>query len=113
MKTVHKDLNQVLDDVRLEAAKASEAHGPFNSDHEAYGVLLEELDELWEHVKMKRPMRNREAMYREAVQVAAVAARFARRVAALGVRSLADDDRAGRVDGRHLDGGEALPRKVA
>lgn len=91
MKTVHKDLNQVLDDVRLEAAKASEAHGPFNSDHEAYGVLLEELDELWEHVKMKRPMRNREAMY----------------------RSLADDDRAGRVDGRHLDGGEALPRKVA
>ena len=46
-----------------------------NSAHEGYAVLLEEVDELWDHVKTKR--RDISAMRKEAIQVAAVAVRFA------------------------------------
>lgn len=49
--------------------------GPFASDHEAYGVLLEEVDELWDEIKKKYPCRDR--IRAEAIQVAAVAIRLA------------------------------------
>lgn len=48
-----------------------------NSAHEAYGVLLEEVDELWDHVKTKQKNRDLAAMQKEAIQVAAMAIRFA------------------------------------
>lgn len=48
-----------------------------NSAHEGYAVLLEELDELWEHVKTKQKNRDLHAMKREAIQIAAMAMRFA------------------------------------
>jgi NTP pyrophosphatase (non-canonical NTP hydrolase) len=30
-------------------------HPPFHSHHETYGVLLEEVDEYFEHVRERRP----------------------------------------------------------
>lgn len=30
-------------------------HPPFHSHHEAYGVLLEEVDEYFEHVRERKP----------------------------------------------------------
>lgn len=47
-----------------------------SSAHEAYGVLLEEVDELWDHVKTKQSKRDLDAMRKEAIQVAAMAIRF-------------------------------------
>ena len=52
----------------------------FNSAHEGYAVLAEEVDELWVHVKTNQKRRDLEAMRKEAIQVAAVAIRFARGV---------------------------------
>lgn len=49
----------------------------FNSAHEGYAVLLEEVDELWDHVKTNQKRRNHEAMRKECVQIAAMAMRFA------------------------------------
>lgn len=70
--------------IALEAAaelrRGDAIHGrgitwPTNSvSHEAYGVLLEEVDELWDEVK-KRVI-DRKAMRKEAIQVAAMAIRF-------------------------------------
>lgn len=59
-----------------EATTAAKRWGPFNSAHEAYGVLLEELDELWDHVKTNQKRRDIDAMRKEAMQVAAMAIRF-------------------------------------
>lgn len=47
-----------------------------NSAHEGYAVLLEEVDELWEHVKVKQGERDVHEMAYEAIQVAAMAIRF-------------------------------------
>ena len=67
--------------IAAEAADEAEAAAtkwpPMNSAHEGYAVLLEELDELWEHVKTNQKRRDIDAMRAEAVQVAAMALRFA------------------------------------
>lgn len=61
--------------IQSELARA-EKWPPFNSAHEGYAVLLEEVDELKAHVWTKQPDRDIPAMKREAIQVAAMAVRF-------------------------------------
>lgn len=65
--------HDTLDDVDAELTRAQEKFLPMHSAHEAYGVLLEELDEFWDEVKMK--VQDRAAMRRELIQVAAMAVR--------------------------------------
>lgn len=61
-------LQKFLDEVKKEVFRAHEKYGKFRSLHEAYAVILEESDELWDTIRNKQPMeRTRE----EAVQVAA------------------------------------------
>lgn len=59
-----------------EAWSAAQRFPGFNSAHEGFAVLAEEVDELWDHVKAKQGARDVEAMRKEAVQVAAMALRF-------------------------------------
>jgi hypothetical protein len=65
-------------EVRNELYRACAMFPAFNSGHEGYAVILEELDELWTEVKdNKRPDAKRvPAMRKEATQVAAMAIRF-------------------------------------
>ncbi|MFC0407957.1 hypothetical protein [Roseomonas elaeocarpi] len=74
------DLNELLTAIGEEVATAESKWPPMNSAHEAYAVLLEEVDELWEHVKTNQKRRDLKAMRLEAVQVAAMAVRFVRDV---------------------------------
>jgi ribosomal protein S15P/S13E len=63
------------------ATEAINAHKAWprscSSAHEGYAVLSEEVDELWDHVKTKQSKRDLQAMRKEAIQVAAMALRFA------------------------------------
>jgi hypothetical protein len=70
------NFDQALDSVAREANQAMERFPPFHSAHEGYSVILEELDELWGHVKVNAKHRDGEAMRKEAIQVAAMALRF-------------------------------------
>jgi hypothetical protein len=38
-----------------EAIKARKTHGPMAGAHEAYAIILEELDEFWDSVRADRP----------------------------------------------------------
>lgn len=70
-------VTDVLDDVRAEVTRAMAKFPPFNSAHEGWAVLYEEVDELWEDVRAKQGDRRLEDMRAEAIQVAAMAVRFA------------------------------------
>lgn len=67
----------LLREITKEHAEAADRWPPMNSAHEGYAVLAEEMDELWQHVKTKQSKRDLSAMKKEAIQVAAMALRFA------------------------------------
>ena len=72
---------------QLQAAElraAREQHPPLKSAHEGYAVVLEELDEVWAHVKTKQP--DYRAMRRELIQVAAMAQRMAEEICEREIR---------------------------
>lgn len=66
--------------VGAEAERANENWPKFNSAHEAFAVLKEEVDELWDHVKTNQKKRDLAEMKKEAIQIAAMAVRFASEV---------------------------------
>lgn len=65
-----------------EAKKADEKYGNFNSTHELYAVLQEEVEEFWDLVKMKPDPNKSAQMVEELTQIAAIAVR--------GIRQLDD-----------------------
>lgn len=66
-----------LDLVQVEVVSAQQKHQPLNSGHEAYAVILEEIDEFWLEVKKRPRNRNKQAMLEELIQIAAMCARTA------------------------------------
>jgi len=72
----HTDVEDILYDVNDEVRRAMGEFPSFNSSHEGYAVIKEELDELWDEVKKKRHSRSNELLREEAIQVAAMAVRF-------------------------------------
>jgi hypothetical protein len=69
--------HDVAQEAIKEATSGASIWGVANSQHEAYAVLLEEVDELWDEVKVKQSVRNLVKARKEAIQVAAMAIRFA------------------------------------
>ena len=84
------------DDVRDELAIARAKYRPMASAHEGWAVLREEVEEsmvemklavdrkLWEEIKKKPSKRDVELIYRELVQVAAMAQRMAEDICLTG-----------------------------
>ncbi len=68
--------SEPLAELVAELSRAQRLHHAYNSAHEGYAVILEELDELWDEVKKKRELRDVAAMRKEAIQVAVTALRF-------------------------------------
>lgn len=70
------DIEDIVHNMIIEQCRNNvERYGDFNSFHEAYAVILEELDELWSEIKQKQP--NGTKVMNEAIDVAACAMRFA------------------------------------
>lgn len=78
----------VAEEAAKEAVTAGVKWGPFRSAHEGFAILMEEFDELKAHVWTNQSKRDLEEMRKEAIQVAAMAIRFA--------NDIVDEDR-GRV----------------
>lgn len=60
----------ILDEILFEALRARGTWPPYNSYHEGYAVLKEEIEELWDAVKRKP--RDHNHIREEAIQVGAV-----------------------------------------
>jgi hypothetical protein len=73
-KTMNKQdaINAVLKELEL----AENKFPPFNSPHEGYAVLIEEVDELWDEIKGKDSTERNRRMQEEAIQVTAMGLRF-------------------------------------
>jgi hypothetical protein len=63
--------------VEQELTKACRKHPPLHSLHEAYGVILEEVDEFKEQVWKQNAARDSQEIVMELVQIAAMAMRTA------------------------------------
>jgi hypothetical protein len=73
VQTIDEKIANALELIRLELARATEKHpGKFNSAHEGFAVLKEEVDELWDEVRAN----NRELQIAEVTQVGAMALRY-------------------------------------
>lgn len=68
---------EIMQQVEQEVITAIECWPDFNSAHEGFAVLKEEVDELWDQVKINQSRRLLKDMQNEAIQVAAMAIRFA------------------------------------
>jgi len=66
----------ILVEVAVEHGRAIRKFPSFHSAHEGFAVLLEEVEELKEHVFTNQGKRDIPAMRHEAIQVAAMALRF-------------------------------------
>lgn len=64
----------IMAEIHDELKEAESKFGSFNSPHEGYAVILEELDEMWDEIKSKEG--THESIRREAIQVAAMAVRM-------------------------------------
>lgn len=64
-------MKTILHEVDMECERAMGLYGPLKTTHEAYAVILEELDEFWDEVKGKQSA----TMHFELIQVAAMAIR--------------------------------------
>lgn len=73
----YEQIRSIAIQAEAEARTAMLTWPVWNSAHEGYAVLLEEVEELWEHVKTKQKNRDLAAMRQEAIQIAAMAMRFA------------------------------------
>lgn len=71
-----KVYSRVRDDVSKELDRALRKFKRFNSAHEGYAVILEEVRELEREVFKKQKKRKNGKMRQEAIQIAAMAQRF-------------------------------------
>ena len=63
----------LVEEIDREVLASDRHEKTFASLHEAYAVILEELDEVWDITKQKRKNRNADELRKEFVQVAAMA----------------------------------------
>lgn len=68
-------LETILDQLREELTRAMLKHPPMHSPHEGISVIKEEVDELWDHVKVDTGQCL--AARKEALQIAAMGIRYA------------------------------------
>ena len=70
-------MQSALEDIKNEVISAKKTFtADFVNQHEAYAVILEEMDELWTEIKKNQKVYDLEAQRKEAKQTAAMLVRL-------------------------------------
>jgi len=69
-------VDKIYREIQAELESACGKFPTFNSNHEGYAVLLEEVDELWDLIKSSKEIVANNRMKNECIQIAAMAIRF-------------------------------------
>ena len=59
-----------------EFLRASDLYPDLHSNHEAYAVIKEELDELWDEIKKQKGIRGNKQIRNELIQIGAMVVRY-------------------------------------
>ena len=73
------------EEIIQECVRASGRYPPFNSAHEGYAIILEELEELKTEIFKKQSSHDMKRMRKEAIQVGAMALRFVNDIAPISL----------------------------
>jgi hypothetical protein len=65
-------LGDLYHEISAEVIRSDKHQATFASLHEAYAVILEEVDELWEIVRLKKSLRSSSEIRTELIQIAAM-----------------------------------------
>jgi NTP pyrophosphatase (non-canonical NTP hydrolase) len=75
--TYKQQLSVALQEIEVEVLRAKKLFPTnFHNQHEAYAVILEEVDELWDEIKKNQKNYDLKAQRKEATQAAAMLVRL-------------------------------------
>jgi ABC-type transporter MlaC component len=75
--TYQQQLSDALQEIEVEVLRAKKLFPVnFHNQHEAYAVILEEVDELWDEIKKNQKNYDLKAQRKEATQAAAMLVRL-------------------------------------
>jgi len=93
METIKTGLENYVEEIVAEYKMSVVRFGRHRSLHEAWAVIYEELDELWEAVRMKSDGDQRERR--------AIARKESKQIAAMALKLMVDIDAWGKLDADH------------
>ena len=68
--------DRAIEKIMSEFYRASELYPTLHSNHEAYAVIKEEVDELWDEIKKEKSIRGNEKIKTELIQIGAMVVRY-------------------------------------
>lgn len=69
-------IDEVLKQIEEEYLRASDLYPDLHSNHEAYAVIKEEVDELWDEIKKSKDTKGNNQIRNELIQVGAMVVRY-------------------------------------
>jgi hypothetical protein len=69
-------IDEALKQIEHEYLRASDLYPDLHSNHEAYAVIKEEIDELWDAIKKQKGIKGNKEIRAELIQVGAMVVRY-------------------------------------
>jgi hypothetical protein len=67
---------KALQAIKYEFDRANTLYPNFHSNHEAYAVIKEELDEVWDEIRKSKDIKGNETIKKELIQVGAMVLKY-------------------------------------
>jgi hypothetical protein len=68
--------DEALKQIENEFLRASDLYPDLHSNHEAYAVIKEEVDELWDEIKKSKETKGNKLIQKELIQIGAMVVRY-------------------------------------